>query len=245
MKAMIFAAGLGSRLQPLTNQKPKALVDLCGKPLLQHVIECVYQAGFHDLVVNVHHFADQIEQFLDSNNNFGLNITVSDERDLLRDTGGGLHHAASLLNDGEPILLHNVDVYSDIDLKALYRRHQKTQPLASLAVRKCETDRALLFDERACLRAWHHRQTGQIKPPAADITGLLPYTFSGIHVVSPEIFELITERGVFSIIDTYLRLANKHTIKAFDHTGDLWHDIGTPQRHAQLTEMLNINSFYS
>ncbi|MGB1243748.1 MAG: sugar phosphate nucleotidyltransferase, partial [Chitinophagales bacterium] len=164
MKAMIFAAGLGTRLRPLTNDKPKALVEVNGKPLLEIVILQLKRYGFRDIVVNVHYFAKQIIRFLEAKNNFGIHIQISDESDLLLETGGGLQKAKHFLcSDDEPFLVHNVDILSDINLKALYQSHLEGSPLATLVVRNRKTSRYLLFDETNRLCGWKNVKTGEVR----------------------------------------------------------------------------------
>lgn len=226
MKAMILAAGKGTRLQPLTNNKPKALVDIEGKPLLEIIIRKVISAGFKEIVINVHHFAAQIYQFLEDNGNFGVDIQVSDEQDLLLDTGGGLLKAKSLLCDGDPILIHNVDIITSLDLNALYNFHKQSKALATMAVKERNTSRSLLINKEGDLCGWKNNVSGEIKHSCGNLDELSPIAFSAIHVMSPEIFEHITETGVFSIMDVYLRLAKTNRIATFNHNQDYWLDLG-------------------
>ncbi len=229
MKAMIFAAGYGIRLKPLTDTMPKALVHVCGKPMLQHIIEKTIQAGIKDIVVNVHHFPGQVTQFLNAHDNFGVNIQISDEREELLDTGGGLLKASSLLEGSEPILLHNVDVISNLDINKLLDYHMKNDALATLVVRKRETQRYLMFSEKNILTGWKNIKTQEQKVSRiSQFEQSTPYAFSGIHVVDPKLFKLISSQGKFSIIDTYLELAKKHKIMGYIDTSGLWVDIGKP-----------------
>ena len=163
MKAMIFAAGLGTRLKPLTDNTPKALLPIRGKPMLEHVILQLKNAGFDQIAINIHHLGDQIIDFLAANNNFGIQIYISDERDYLLDTGGGIKHAAPFLQGDEPFLIHNVDIISNIDLRALYNHHLETNPLATLLVSKRKTSRYLLFNKENKLCGWRNRETGEVK----------------------------------------------------------------------------------
>lgn len=229
MKAMIFAAGLGTRLQPITNTKPKALVEVNGIPLLEIVIKRLIKFGFKDIVINVHHFADQIYAFLKQKQNFGVQIAISDEQDLLLNTGGGILKAWPLLNDGEPVLIHNVDILTSLDLRALYEFHCLNKPLATLAVKERSTSRSLLINNEHELCGWHNNITNQLKLSKGAYEELKPYPFTGVHVISQEIFELITERGVFSIMDVYLRLAKNHKILTYVHNQDFWLDLGKKQ----------------
>ena len=214
MRAMLFAAGKGTRLRPITDQIPKALVLVAGKPLLAIVIERLRNAGVREIVINIHHFGEQIMDYL-SNNDFGVNISVSDERESLLDTGGGLKKAISLFSSSnEPILLHNVDILSNADIASFYEKSSKQA--ATLLVSSRKTSRYLLFDENNCLRAWQNVTTGEVRSPYADIDlgYLRPYAFSGIHCFSPCLFpfmESFAER--FSLIDFYLQVCDKVDIK--------------------------------
>ncbi len=225
MKAMIFAAGLGTRLRPLTNNLPKALVPYKGKPLLQIVIENLKIYGFDTLIINVHHFADKIIEFLEKNDYFNTKIIISDERNKLMDTGGGLYFARKYFDDD--FLIHNVDIISDINLKKLADFHKKYSPLATLAVQDRESNKKLYFDTRNNLCKWKNEVTGEEKI-ARNCDKSVGFAFSGIHFVSPRIFKYMSE-GVYSIIDTYLKAAENEEIKYFDHTGDSWRDMGKPE----------------
>lgn len=211
---MLFAAGKGTRLRPITDRLPKALVPVAGKPLLAIIIERLRNAGVEEIVINIHHFGEQILDYL-SNNDFGVNISVSDERESLLDTGGGLKKAVPLFSSSnEPILLHNVDILSNADI-ALFYEKSSTQA-ATLLVSSRKTSRYLLFDENNCLRAWQNVMTGEVRTPYADIDlgRLRPYAFSGIHCFSPSLFpfmESFAER--FSLIDFYLQVCDKVDVK--------------------------------
>ena len=214
MRAMLFAAGKGTRLRPITDRLPKALVPVAGKPLLAIIIERLRNAGVEEIVINIHHFGEQILDYL-SNNDFGVNISVSDERESLLDTGGGLKKAVPLFSSSnEPILLHNVDILSNADI-ALFYEKSSTQA-ATLLVSSRKTSRYLLFDENNCLRAWQNVMTGEVRTPYADINlgRLRPYAFSGIHCFSPSLFpfmEIFADR--FSLIDFYLQVCDKVDVK--------------------------------
>ena len=238
MKAMIFAAGLGTRLRPLTDNKPKALVEVAGKTLLQRAIEKVSEAGFREIVVNIHHFGDQIIDFLAQNNNFGLDIRISDERDELLDTGGGILKAKPWLDGSEPFLVYNVDVLSSLDLRRLVEWHHEHKALATLVVRKRDTARYLLFDKEMQLSGWTNIQTGEIKM-SREIPATEMFAFSGIHIIEPSVFPLITETGKFSIIPMYLRLAAQNPIYGFEDTSDLWMDLGKLEQLELAEKMLN------
>ncbi|MDH4129403.1 MAG: nucleotidyltransferase family protein [Spirochaetota bacterium] len=225
MKAMIFAAGLGTRLRPLTNDKPKALAEINGIPILEILIERLKRFGFDDIIINVHHFADRIAAFLMKKNNFNIKITISDETEMLLDTGGGLKKARSLLDKKESFLLHNVDILSNIDLEHLYNTHNKSDALVTLAVCNKVSDRSLLFDDNNILCGWKNSLTNQLKiSRESDI--LKPLSFAGIHVINPRIFGLIKEEGVFSIIDLYLELAKRELIRAYNIDTAVWMDVG-------------------
>ena len=238
MKAMILAAGLGTRLRPLTNDRPKALVEVAGHTLLEITLRRLASFGIREVIVNVHHFADSVTEYLQKNHNFGLRIEISREDDLLLDTGGGLKKAAwFFLEDHghEPLLLHNVDVISTIDLRRMLQFHRENNALATLAVQQRETSRRLLFDSDSQLCG---RQTGKeasdVVRPTSETT---PLAFSGIHVISPEFLGMISEQGAFSIITTYLRLAALgHRILGFRADEYYWRDLGKPEHIAQATE---------
>ena len=225
MKAMILAAGLGTRLRPLTDDRPKALVEVCGRTLLEICLERLRDFGVSEVIVNAHHFAEMIEAYLNANDNFGMRIEISRERALL-DTGGGLKQAAwfFLERDGdEPFLVHNVDVMSSIDLGAMVRFHREHGVLTTLAVQARKSSRYLLFDENGVLCG---RQT-QLVRDCGETTAL---AFAGIHVLSPRLFSEMTEEGAFSIISTYLRLAAAgEKIVAFRADGCAWRDLGRPE----------------
>lgn len=227
MQAMIFAAGLGTRLRPLTNDKPKALVEIKGKTLLEITIMRLKRFGFSHFVVNVHHFADQVTAFLQQNNHFGCNIMISDERELLLDTGGGLKKARPFFTEA-PILIHNVDAVSDIDLGKLYDDHVLHHPLATLATCRRTSSRYLLFDTGNRLVGWMNEKTGEKKYCSGPKYPADPIAFSGIQVVEPVIFDYMPDVPAFSIIDVYLRAGAEKNIRSFDHTEGYWRDVGKP-----------------
>ena len=216
MKAMIFAAGLGTRLKPLTDHMPKALVPVAGRPMLEHVILKLKAAGFNELVINIHHFGEQILDFLRANQNFGLTIHISDERDCLLDTGGGIRKAEPFFRGNEPFLIHNVDILSDTDLKALYEYHRQSGNDATLLASRRKTIRYLLFDDEKRLCGWINKDTLQTKPEgfAYNPEHHHEYAFSGIHVISPSLFHYMDERwtGKFSIMDFYLQTCREARI---------------------------------
>jgi NDP-sugar pyrophosphorylase family protein len=225
-KAMILAAGLGTRLRPLTDTIPKALVKVGGQTLLERAIQHLSDFGVTDIIINVHHFPDSIIQYLDQNEDFGVNITVSDERDDLLDTGGGLKKASWFFDDGHPFIVRNVDVISDLDLHGLMEDHQRTDALATLAIRNRETFRYFLFDHDQQLCGWTNLKTGEKIVSRKSTEDLKMLAFSGIQALSPEIFDLITEEGKFSLTDMYLRLSSNQKIIGFIDTSDVWKDVG-------------------
>jgi NDP-sugar pyrophosphorylase family protein len=217
MKAMIFAAGLGTRLKPITDNLPKALVPIYGKSLLEHVILKLKSAGFNEIIINVHHFPDQIIDFLKANNNFDIRIEVSDERDELLDTGGGIRKAAWFFDDGKPFLVHNVDILSNVNLNELYIEHLTSNSLATLVVSKRDTFRYLLFDQNMRLNGWINEKTGETKPVGfRKLKSHLKLAFAGIQVLSPEIFDMM--KGLnpkFPVMDFYLSNAKTSVINGF------------------------------
>jgi NDP-sugar pyrophosphorylase family protein len=249
MKAMILGAGLGTRLRPLTDTRPKALVELNGRTLLEITLNRLQTFGITEAIINVHHHAQMVVDYLQSKNNFGMRLEISREDDQLLDTGGGLKKASwffqenspgsgSRINDA-PFVLHNVDVLSTIDLAAMLQFHKDHQALATLAVQSRPSSRQLLFNDQLQLAgraevhsplATHHSPLPQSKNPSP----LLPLAFSGIHILSPRLLPLLTETGAFSIIDSYFRLSSQsQKILAFRHDSSYWRDLGKPADLAQ------------
>ena len=228
MKAMIFAAGLGTRLRPLTDKIPKALVPIAGKPLLEHVILKLKAAGFDEIIVNIHHFPTQIIDFLKERNNFGIRIEVSNEQAMLLDTGGGIRNAAWFFDDGNPFLVHNVDILSNVDLNALYNEHIHNDSLATLVVSKRDTFRYLLFDEDNRLCGWINENTGETKPTHfTDISGYNKFAFAGIQLLSPRIFNIMENlEPKFPIMDFYLSNVRNQIIKGYTPTDFKMMDVG-------------------
>lgn len=239
MKAMVLAAGLGTRLRPLTDHRPKALVEVAGRTMLEISLERLRGFGIRDVIINVHHFPDQILAYLNANRNFGMRIEISREDDLLLDTGGGLKKAAHFfLSDGtsagEPFILHNVDVISGIDLSRMVHAHRESGALVTLAVQDRDTSRPLLFDQEGQFRGRASVRKDTNRSNAAQALA-----FCGIHVISPRIFSLMTEQGVFSIIDVYVRLAAAgEKILAFPADEYYWRDLGKPAQIRQAAEDL-------
>lgn len=233
MRAMLFAAGLGTRLRPLTNDRPKALVMLADKTLLEWALLKLKASGVEQVVINIHHFAGMIREFLRSKNNFGLDIFISDETDLLLDTGGGLKKVQDFfLEEDGPFLVMNVDILTTLDLKHLLKHHLQSGAVATLAVRHRKSSRYLLFDKELVLHGWKNTKTGEqiFCRPATHSSQLISLAFSGIQVLSPEIFSFMpsTPRA-FSIISTYLRAGSELLIKGKLHDEDFWLDLGNPQ----------------
>jgi NDP-sugar pyrophosphorylase family protein len=244
VKALIFAAGMGTRLKEFTNDRPKALVELAGKTLLQHAIEKLIGFGVNDITINVHHFADQVISFIDNHRFANAEIHISDERDQLLDTGGGLKKAAQFLDGNEPILIHNVDVVSNLDLRALESFHLKSKSLGTLVVRQRKTSRYLMFDKNHQLAGWKNIVTGEsIVSRENTFAEATPYAFSGIHIIQPELIKLISEEGKFSIIDLYLRLAKTEKITGYIDHSSIWMDLGKPEQ-LQKAENLFRNNLY-
>jgi NDP-sugar pyrophosphorylase family protein len=244
MKAMILAAGMGTRLRPLTNDRPKALVEVAGHPMLEIVLRRLMAAGVREVVINTHHFADMISRYLEMNQNFGMRVEVSHEDELL-DSGGGLKRAAWFFlekNSQDPFILHNVDVMSNIALERMLQFHGERDALATLAVQDRVTSRPLLFDANGQLRGRgsvhaEDRKVASDRPTAE--TAVEELAFAGIHILSPRIFQKIEEEGAFSIITTYVRLAARgERIKGFRADQYYWRDLGRPESVALAAEEL-------
>ena len=240
MKAMIVAAGLGTRLKPLTDTLPKALVQVGDAPLLEHVIRRLIAVGCDEIIINIHHFPEQIIRFVEEKDHFGIRIHFSDERDALLETGGGIRKARELLDDGEPFLVHNVDIISNLDIASLYAQHLRTNPLATLVVSERDTFRYLLFNDDNRLMGWTNLKTGEVKPTGlrhADKYKKL--AFSGIQVLSPKVFDLMDswpER--FSIMDFYLSLAASQTLLGYIPENYSMIDVGKPETLSLAREWL-------
>ena len=241
MKAMLLAAGIGSRMGDLTLHEPKALITLNRKPLIEHVINRLKGAGVSEIIINVYHFADQIIEFISANNNFNIRIEFSREKNLL-DTGGGLKNAGWFFDNDKPFILHNVDIISEINLDVLLKEHQRLDALATLAVRKRNTSRQLLFDEEMCLLGW--KSTGDFRQQEIisehHVENLKEYAFLGVHVLSPDIFKLLPSSSKFSIISAYLQIAAqcKRIFGSVQNKG-FWIDVGNPQNIPLAESYLN------
>ena len=227
MKAMILAAGLGTRLKPLTDSIPKALIKIKGKTLLEIALNNLIKSGFNNIIINVHHHSEQIIQFLDKNK-FDADITISDETDKLLDTAGGLKKAKLFFDDNSPFLVYNVDIISNLDLKKLYTFHTETSAIATLVVRKRESGRYLLFNSKNILCGWRNAKSGETKLIRSDKLQY-EFAFSGIQVLDPKILSLMPDDNVFSLIDLYLNVGSKHNISAFIDDESYWLDVGNPE----------------
>ena len=237
-KAMILAAGLGTRLKPWTDHHPKALAIVNGKSLLQRNVEYLQQHNIYDVIVNVHHFADQIIQTIEINKGWGSNITISDETNEVLETGGGLQKAAWDFKDSSFVLM-NVDVLTDLDLSTMLHNHKQSGALATLAVTNRETSRYFLFDKENRLHGWRNVKTGEEKPQPLPNISLTPKAFSGIHVISNSFFSLIKQQGKFSMVDVYLDLCSSHAIQSFDHSGNKFIDVGKPESITKAEQMFS------
>jgi N-acetyl-alpha-D-muramate 1-phosphate uridylyltransferase len=228
MKAMILSAGLGTRLKPWTDRHPKALAIVNGKSLLQRNLEYLQQFDIHDVIVNVHHFHDQVIDAVESNKGWGSKITISDESSEVLETGGGLKKAAWYFKDESYFVLMNVDVLTDLNLTAIIQQHQNSGALATLAVSERNTSRYFLFNSTHELCGWRNVLTGEEKIVRQSLD-LQPKAFSGIHVINTSLLSMLSQEGKFSMVDVYLDLAKAHFIQAFDHSDSKFIDVGKPE----------------
>lgn len=224
---MILAAGKGTRLGKLTENIPKVLIDINGKSMLHHAVEKCTASGFDDIIINVHHFADQVENEINKLNRRGFRITISDERDQLLDTGGGLFKARNFF-DKDPFLLYNADIITDNDISLLLDNHNKNRSLATLAVRNREGTRYLLVNQEGLLRGWCNKATGERIIIGSSDEKLTEIAFSSIHIIEPEIFNYMTE-GVYTMTALYLQLAALHRISTVRIDDGYWFNVGTPE----------------
>lgn len=227
MKAMIFAAGLGTRLKPFTDHSPKALAEVNGKTLLEHNVRFLQKHGIYDVIINVHHFPELIKSAILDNDGFGSEISISDETDMLLETGGGLKKAAHFFEGETAFVVINVDILTNLDLTKMIQYHSSNSAAATLAVMNRESSRQLLFDESMNLCGWVNNNTGEQRI-ARQVPLSAPYSFSGIQILSPAILLDMPFEGKFSLIDLYLYHASKNTLKGYDHTGNLFIDVGKP-----------------
>lgn len=230
MKALLLAAGKGTRLKPLTNNKPKALVEVNGVTLLERNIKKLMFYGIKEIIVNVHHHADQIIQFLEKKNNFGIRIEISDEREELLDTGGGLLKASWFFDDKMPFFIHNVDVLSEVNLEEMLDHHNYTNLGITLAVKKRESSRYLLFDKQNHLVGWKNAETKGVMMTRSSPRNYEEYGFSGIQIMDPSVFKDIKLKGKISLIDLYIKLGKHYMIGAYIHNDERWVDVGTKEK---------------
>jgi len=243
MKAMILAAGKGRRLLPLTDSMPKALLKINGVPLLQHSLMYLKYYGISDVVINVHHYADQIIEFLHRNNNFGMNINISDERDLLLDTGGGLYKSRDFFSGGNSFLVSACDIITDIDLNDFIDSHLSNAALASLAVKKRNSSRELIFDNNMQLCGWKSNLTGETRMVRYG-DNLKSHAFSAIQIIDPRIFNFdipLYKNKVFSLTDLYLTFADYETIKGYEHNHIPWYEFGRIEKFSDSISVPEIN----
>ena len=252
--AMIFAAGFGTRLKPYTDHCPKAMVEVAGRPMIAHQLLRLRDAGFHRVVVNVHHYAEQIIDYVNANGGFGLEVLFSDERGQLLDTGGGIRKAISLFDADSSVLIHNVDIFSNADLETLYFDHEEKGADASLLVSKRETSRYFVFDDANRLVAWKNIHTGEVRTVYEGLQGALEAlegdnnqyrlrAFSGIHVISPSLFPLLQrQQEVFSITNFYWQNALQHRFCCVEDPRDFhWVDAGKPEALAKAAEVVSLS----
>lgn len=245
MKGMVFAAGLGTRLRPLTDSVPKALVELDGVAMLERVLIRMKSYGIGEAVVNVHHFADKVIDFLREHDDFGMRLHISDESGMLLDTGGGVAAAADWLSGDEPVLLHNADIYTDVDFVEMQRVYEASGADATLLTSHRATSRYLLFDKNMRMHGWTDIRSGRVRPERLDISRLATMAFGGVHIVSPRLVEDICRYGrangkkVFSITDYYIESCGRMYIKGWcQPAGTNWHDIGTLDKLRRAEECL-------
>ena len=249
--AMIFAAGLGTRLKPYTNHCPKAMVEVAGRPMIAHQLEKLHKSGFDRVVINVHHYAEQIIDYVNANKGFGLDVAFSDERGQLLDTGGGIRKAIPLFTPDSPVLIHNVDIFSNADLAALYEDHVNEGAAASLLVSERSTSRYFVFDDEDHLVGWKNLQTGEVRTSYDGLQNALKQlekddelyrlrAFSGIHVISPALFPLLEQQGeVFSITNFYWQNSLQQRIRCIEAPKDfLWVDAGKPEALERAEEIV-------
>lgn len=227
MRAMILSAGLGTRLQPLTNNTPKALIKIRDRTLLDIAINNLINNGFDKIIINVHHFAQKVIQFI-SQDNYKADISISNESEKLLDTGGGLKKAAWFFEDKKPFLLYNVDIISNLNLKNLYQAHLNSKAIATLAVRERISDRYLLLNSDNTLCGWKNIKTNEVISYCC-ITNLNQYAFSGIHIIDPKIFTLMPDDDIFSMIDVYLNIMEDSIISGYVDNDSFWLDVGNPE----------------
>jgi len=228
---MILAAGFGSRLRPMTNDRPKALVQWQGKALLDHVVEKLRDEGFRDIIINVHHHAEKIIEHVKKQDSYGINIAFSHEKEELLDTGGGLAKASWFLKDS-PFLVYNVDILCTISLASLMESHLESGAMATMAVKERFTSRSLLTNDSSCLKGWRDNRSGETILCDESASGLKPIAFSAIHIMDPAIFKFFPPAKRWPIMPFYLEFARKHTVNLYRHDGDEWMDMGKLESYA-------------
>ena len=246
MNALILAAGLGTRLGTYTANRPKALVEVNGRTILEHQLRHLAAAGFDRFVINIHHFADKVQEYLKQNGNFGLDITLSDESSLLLDTGGGIRQAMHLFQDDAPLLVHNVDIFSNTDLRSLYQTHIKSGADATLLTARRNTSRYLYFNNMGALCGWSNEKTGEVRSPLSDFdkTKFTPYAFQGIHVISKSVLPLLDAipEQRFGITDFYVNNAGRLNLQMVESDPSQWVDAGKPEALDKASQI--VKEFY-
>ena len=243
MNALILAAGLGTRLGTYTADRPKALVEVNGRTMLEHQLRHLAAAGFDRFVINIHHFADKVQEYLKQNHNFGLDITLSDESSLLLDTGGGIRQAMHLLKDDSPLLVHNVDIFSNTDLKQLYDTHIGSGADATLLTARRNTSRYLYFNNNGALCGWSNEKTGEVRSPLSDFdkTQYTPYAFQGIHILSKSVLPLLDAipEQRFGITDFYVSNAGRLNLQMVESDPLQWVDAGKPETLTKAAQIVD------
>ncbi len=236
VRAMILAAGLGTRLKPWTDHHPKALAIVNGKSLLEHNVKYLQQFGIYEVIVNVHHFAGQIKNAIEENKGWGSNIVISDEANQVLETGGGLKKASWFFKDAENFVLMNADILTNLDLNEMARFHKKNKALATLATSNRITSRYFLFNKKNVLVGWRNVQTGAEKPDISSLKNkneLIQKAFSGLHIINHALLQYLPDQEKFSMVDVYLVLSQTHFIQSFDHSGNKFIDVGKPESIAK------------
>ena len=239
MRAMILAAGLGTRLKPLTDSTPKALIKIKNQTLLELQIKKLKAEGFDQIIINVHHFADRIKEYLQQNNFFDCSIEISDENKKLLDTGGALKKAAHFFSDGKPFLVYNVDILSNVNLKKFIEAHSSSSSNATLAVQDRKSSRKFLFDKYLTLCGWMNEKTNERIISKGDETEFSSYAFSGIQVIDHRIFQYFPDKDVFSLVELYLSAAKHEIINGYVHNEDEWMDLGKIENLNQAEEQFD------
>ena len=246
MNALILAAGLGTRLGTYTANRPKALVEVNGRTMLEHQLRHLAAAGFDRFVINIHHFAGKVQEYLKQNGNFGLDITLSDESSLLLDTGGGIRQAMHLFQDDAPLLVHNVDIFSNTDLRSLYQTHIKSGADATLLTARRSTSRYLYFNNMGALCGWSNEKTGEVRSPLSDFdkTKYTPYAFQGIHVISKSVLPLLDAipEQRFGITDFYVSNPGNLNLQMVESDPSQWVDAGKPEALDKASQI--VKEFY-